>query len=338
VRDLGGALARARLSAYDLVGAGFVTLFAAWIFVTAVARAGNPWPQVVLIVAATAAYGIGRTRGGRRPVLAAAAVVVGILTGTLLSGPAAFTGGPLAPPLGYANANGALFALGAAAAAIVGTATDKELVRQPALMFGVLMLTMAALNTSVAAATLTAGILASALIARWLGRWVALVAPLLVSGVVATTVALGLTYGTGIASALEEELTERRRVLWHDALEITATEPVFGVGPGRFAVTSPTALSDADAVWAHSAYLEVAAEHGIPGAVLLCALLLWVFGGLYRSHQNKRIVVIGTATATAVTVHAAVDYVAHFLVVVIVAALLVGLASSRALPRAAKRR
>ena len=75
---------------------------------------------------------------------------------------------------------------------------------------------------------------------------------------------------------------------------------------------APTALADADARWAHSAYLQVGAETGVIGAALLGLVLLWVFGALYRSRQDERLIVIGTAAVTALAVHAAIDYVAHF--------------------------
>ena len=66
------------------------------------------------------------------------------------------------------------------------------------------------------------------------------------------------------------------------------------------------------------------------GVVLLSLVLLWVFGALYRSWQDLRFIVIGAAAATEVAVQAAIDYLAHFPVVMIVAALFTGLASSRA--------
>ena len=113
-------------------------------------------------------------------------------------------------------------------------------------------------------------------------------------------------------------------------MDIAADEPVFGVGPGFFAQASPTALADADARWAHSAYLQVGAETGVIGAALLGLVLLWVFGALYRSRQDERLIVIGTAAVTALAVHAAINYVAHFPALVIIAALLAGLASARA--------
>ena len=74
---------------------------------------------------------------------------------------------------------------------------------------------------------------------------------------VAVTIVLGLTQ-TSLPPLLDE-LSERRTRLWREAMEITVREPVFGAGPGMFAQTSPTALADADARWAHSAYLQVAA-------------------------------------------------------------------------------
>lgn len=320
---------RPRLDGYDLLGLGLVTIFAAWIVVTAAVQAGNPLPQVALLAGATAAYAVGRRRGGRRPVFVAAVIVLAILAGTVLSGPSAFSGGPLAPPLGYANANGAMVALGAAAAAIMATVANLEVVRQPAAVLAIVMLTLAGVNTSRAAIALTAGILVAAVVARWLSRWVALVAPLLIAVAVTSTIVLGLTHGSPTVPPLKDSLTGRRMVLWQEAIEITAGEPVFGVGPGMFAETSPTALADADARWAHSVYMEAAAETGIPGALLLGALLLWTFGALYRSRQDSRLVVIGTAAVTAFAIHAAIDYVASFPAVVLIAAILAGLASSR---------
>ena len=321
-------MTRVRIDPYDLLGLGLGAALIAWICVTAAARIGNPLTQVAVLVLASAAYLIGRTVGGRRPVFVAAVVVAAILAGTVLSGPAAITGGPLAPPLGYANANGALYTLGAAAASIVAVAANKNTVRQPAAMLAIVMAALAAFTGSKAAITLSLGVLAVALFCRALGRWVALFAPLVVAGAVATTVVLGLTHGTAAFPRLVEGLTDRRTELWQDALDIISAEPVFGVGPGMFARISPTALGDADAVWAHSAYLQVGAEHGIPGALLLGALLLWVFGALYRSRQNPRVIVIGVAASTAFAIHAAIDYVAHFPAVVLVAALIAGLASS----------
>lgn len=318
---------RGRLECYDAAGIALAASFAAWTVVSAVIRAGNPWPQVALLAAATTAYAIGRVQGGRRPVFVPAAVVVSILVGTVVSGPAALSGGPLAPPLGYANANGALFTLGVAAACIVAIVANKEPVRRVAGVLAVVLLGLAVFTLSKTAVVLAVGILVIAIVAHRLGRWVALVGPFVVLAAVAVTVVLALTNGS--LPLLSDELSERRTVLWREAMAITADEPMFGVGPGIFAQTSPTALADADARWAHSAYLQVAAEAGVVGAVLLGLILLWLFGALYRSQQDLRHVMIGTAAITAIAVHAAIDYVAHFPAIVVIAALLAGLASAR---------
>lgn len=318
---------RGRLEWYDAAGIVLAAAFAAWTVVSAAARAGNPWPQVALIAAVTTAYAVGRTQGGRRPVFVAAVVIASILVGTVASGPAALSGGALAPPLGYGNANGALFTLGVAAACVATILANKEPVRRVAGVLAIVLLGLAAFTLSKTAVVLAAGVLLIAIVAHRLGPWVALIAPFVVLATFTVTVVLGLTHG-GLPPVFEE-LSERRTLLWREALEITAQDPVFGVGPGMFAQTSPTAMADADARWAHSAYLQVAAETGVVGALLLGLLLSWTFGALYRSRQDLRLLVIGTAAVTALAIHATIDYVVHFPVVVIVAALLAGVASSK---------
>lgn len=319
---------RVRLELYDAAGIALVAAFGAWTLVSGLVRSGNPWPQLALLAAAVTAYVVGRVQGGRRPVFVPAAVAVSIIVGAVASGPAALSGGPAAPPLGYGNANGALYALGVAAACAVAVLADKEPVRLVAGVLAVVFVGLAIATLSKTAAILAVGVLAVGVIAGRLGRWVVVVAPLVVMATFTVTIVLGVNHGR--LPSLFEELSARRTALWRDAMEIIADDPVFGAGPGMFAETSPIAAADADAGWAHSAYLQVGAETGVFGAALLGLLLLWVFGALYRSRQDVRLIVIGTAAVTAFAVHAAIDYVAHFPAIVVVAALLAGLASSRA--------
>ncbi|MFW6039308.1 MAG: O-antigen ligase family protein [bacterium] len=318
-----------RPEAYDLLGIVLVAAFAAWTVVSAVVRGSNSGPQLAMVAVATAAYLAGRMRGGERPVFVAGAIVASILIVTVLSGPGAVSGGPSAPPLGYANANGALFTLGVAAAAMVAILANKELVRRPAGVLTVVLLALTAATTSRAAVVLATAVMLIVLVAHRIGRWVALAGPLLVAGASAVTIMLVLAQDPPALQTLERGLSERRTVLWYEALDMMRDNPVFGVGPGMFSEISPTALGDADAAWAHSAYLQVGAETGVIGLLLLGALLLWAFGALFRSRQDVRLIVVAAAGTTAVAVHAAIDYLAHFPVVVAVASLLTGLASSR---------
>jgi O-antigen ligase len=234
--------------------------------------------------------------------------------------------------MGYGNANGALYALGVAAAAILAVCANSDTIRIPAGVLTVSMFAFTVLTTSIAASALALGILLVAVAVHRFGRRFALAGPFFLMGTIGLTLLVGLGPDLQVVSLAEQALTKARATLWHDALAITADHPVFGAGPGTFAELSPTALSDSDLRWAHSAYLQAAAEMGIPGAVLLLAILLWAFGGLVRSHQDERLVVIGIAAAIAFTVHAGIDYIAHFPALVILVALLTGLASSRRAP------
>jgi len=331
---ISSALRRIKLGRLDAVGVGLAAALAAWIAVSAAVGDGNPLPQIALLVMTCAAYAAGRHFGNdrRSTIRAAASVVLAILMGVVLSGPDALSGAPLAPPLGYGNANGSLYVLGAAAAVLVALSAKPETVRATAGLFAGVFLFLAAMTLSKAATALAMGLILVTLVIRQLPRWFVFAGPLVITGTFAVTAALGLTHGRSIAPSLVDQLSERRSQLWRESIEIIAANPVFGVGPGMFAHKSPTAMSDSDARWAHSAYFQVATELGVVALVLLGLLLLWVFVAIYRSQQSDRLAIIGAAAVTALAVHAAIDYIAHFPAVVAIAALLAGLTSSRQAP------
>src|SRR5690606_15055116 len=84
----------------------------------------------------------------------------------------------------------------------------------------------------------------------------------------------GATHETTTRTMVGDQLTGARLSLWADALSMAREQPLAGAGPGSFATTSPTALSDNDLGWAHSAPLQLLAETGLLGfliVVLLCA-------------------------------------------------------------------
>jgi O-antigen ligase len=228
--------------------------------------------------------------------------------------------GPLTSPLGYSNATAAFFvAVVGAALMLLGRSGDRTL----QLSAGVAALaacTVPLLNGAVAAATVTL-VLPLALAARPLGgriRSVVAATAVALLGVIAFTLLIGVIY-TGSSSLdriAASMLSERRPVLWRDAIGLVATDPLSGVGTGRFSQESPTARADGDAAWAHNEFLEVAAGTGLPGGALLLAVVLLVLLRLWHGPRDAATGVAAT-TVAAVCVLAAIDYVLHFPAVVV---------------------
>jgi O-antigen ligase len=152
--------------------------------------------------------------------------------------------------------------------------------------------------------------------------------------VLATTVVLGARHSIGgpagpLGRVANDTLTERRLVLWHDALTLLRLNPEVGVGPGRFKHFSPTARMYPGGRWAHNEFLQHGAETGVVGLALLGLIFLWGFARLWTT-ADGRMAVLGAAALAVLGVHASVDYVMHFPMVPIFAAALVGAGSASA--------
>ena len=241
---------------------------------------------------------------------------------------------PLAGPLGYGNADGALAAQACAAFCLAAAGRSRSS-RTVLLLAAGATVVMTVLTGSKAAAVLAVVVVAVALLP--LGRTVALAGAALLLASVALTVALGATYtahetGTG-ARIVDRTLTARRPLFWHDALVLVRSQPVLGIGPDRYAGTSPLARKDpADDRWAHSEYLQEAAESGVVGGVLLVSLVLWGFAAAHRSTRPDGVVAVGAAGWAAATVQAAQDYTLHYAAVPLLAAALLGAATATRRP------
>ena len=117
--------------------------------------------------------------------------------------------------------------------------------------------------------------------------------------------------GTSTANWADQERTAH----WAAATEMIEARPVTGVGAGQFSEH----YRDATHFWrfrvsqghAHNAYLQVAAEVGLPGllayAGLLCAVLGSVIWRLKSNHEDWLAVGVAAMT-TALLVHQLVDY------------------------------
>ncbi|MDP8969903.1 MAG: O-antigen ligase family protein [Actinomycetota bacterium] len=318
--------------AVDLVGALLFAGTAAWVVVAARVAGGAPGPLVDLLLVTAAAVAAGRllTVLHDRIVPLAVAAWSGAVA---LRDFDILLEGPLRSPLGYNNATGAFF-LVAAAAAFMVAARSTGPVSALGVGVGLAYALVPWLNGSLTAAALVVTLSLAAL-ARHGGTAVRI---MLAGGAVAVVAALAAT--TVVAATFDETdrsapvdrlvdatLTQRRAVLWRDALALLRARPAFGVGVGQFGQESPTALDDRDAAWAHNAYLQMGAETGLAGLALAVAIVLWGFARLWWSPLDGATAVAGLALA-AVGVHAVIDYVLHFPEVPLAAAGLVGAGSA----------
>jgi O-antigen ligase len=119
-------------------------------------------------------------------------------------------------------------------------------------------------------------------------------------------------------------------ILWRDAADLMKEHPLTGVGPRRFRAESQIAIADPDTTETHNEFLQQGAETGIPGLVLLLALFGWVFAGAVRAATPAA--AVGAASVAILGIHSNVDYVMHFPVVVIAAALIAGVATRKTRP------
>jgi O-antigen ligase len=88
-----------------------------------------------------------------------------------------------------------------------------------------------------------------------------------------------------------EESKDARLDLLIESLKITATHPVFGVGPGMFQVATGWRWQDGIGMgWrqTHNTYTELSSETGIPGLLLYMAAFLWCLRTLLAIRRATR--------------------------------------------------
>lgn len=328
----------ARTLTGDAAGLGLALALAAWTvasaFVTGADRL-DAWLVVALIALTAGGFAVGRTIGVRSAVLVPAAVALAVLVATLSAWPVA--GGGFQPGvLGYSNASAELAVQGFAAALTVVAIARRSVLSAVAGLVALVLAAATLLGDSVAAQVLLL-LPAAALVAAFArvgGRWIVGGLALLVLGALVVTIALGVT-GEGsdrdraTNPLIESTLSGRRTALWHDALVLMKGNPVFGVGPGRFEQESPTARSDRDARWAHHAFLQMGAETGIPGLLLLAGLFAWGFARLGLLGAPDAPAIVAAGALAALGIHACVDYVLHFPALPLAAAALFGAVAPR---------
>lgn len=85
---------------------------------------------------------------------------------------------------------------------------------------------------------------------------------------------------------------EGRKTLLLDSLALTATHPLFGVGPGNFAPSDADRASQAGkpGMWllTHNTYTEISAETGVPGFILFIGTLVSTYRLLRSTYKRSR--------------------------------------------------
>ncbi|WP_078862669.1 O-antigen ligase family protein [Streptomyces sp. NRRL F-5123] len=329
----------------DAAGIAVLGCASVWALVAAAGRPARPEGTLLAVLAVSAGYALGRILGALLPALAPTAAAAAVLA--LVLAPAGrLTAHPGAPPLGYPNADAALLVL-ATGAACCAAWTVRGRRRRLALRAAGLGAAAAALALGSAAgfAAGLAVVLCSPAVARLRRRLPALAALALAAALaVGTTCAAAVdALPAGLSASLTGQLTQQRVDLWHEAVTLAERHPMRGVGPERFADSTPVDSAGADAYpdvtlaeglparSPQSAPLQLAAEQGIPGVVLLAVSFGWLLAALWRSPRPTPVVLTAATTLTGLAMLAAVDHVLSYAVVTAGAGFLAGVATARPL-------
>jgi hypothetical protein len=178
---------------------------------------------------------------------------------------------------------------------------------------------------------LAAGLaLAGMLARRW--WWPALA----LLGLILAVAVAGLLTGSGVAAAVRTVAEARanlaspdRTGAVHAALRLVAQQPLTGTGPGHADLRwkGPDHGSQLY-TYVHNEYLQVAAELGLVGLVLLAILLVaiaWLLGRARPTGPARATWAGVVAAAAAFAVHSGFDFVWHLPAIVVTVTLLVGL-------------
>lgn len=291
----------------ETVGLAVAAAAVAWSLFVGYRLDANPWPLVATLTASVAALLVA-DRVTRRAKLAVPLILALLPFAVALTARRTLLDDG---PLGYSNASGALYLLAAAAAVTVGLRATSSRGRRTAAVLALFWAVLVLLVNAQTVAVFT-GLLVIVLFVRSPRA----VRRAVVAGggaallTLVTTVALGLGYVAWLRTevlfrVVDSSLGQVRVALWHDALEQIATRPLFGTGPRRFRADS-VAL-DEWAATVHNEFLQVTAETGLVGGVLVLALLGWVFARLWTTRLDVSALPAVVALA-GITVQANIDF------------------------------
>ena len=152
-----------------------------------------------------------------------------------------------------------------------------------------------------------------------------------VSGLVLLALGLSLPVRAGVSAITGVRLTvddPERAASFSAALQVFDQHRLIGAGPSLPTLTWASGTGSSVYRYAHNEYLQVLAELGIVGGLLLATLLASVLRRLWQRRRTGGAVSAGALAAiSALTLHAGFDFVWHIPAIPLLAAALVGLAS-----------
>jgi hypothetical protein len=155
--------------------------------------------------------------------------------------------------------------------------------------------------------------------------------PVAVGSLALLALGLSVPRWTGITAITGARLTvddPERAASFSAALQVFDQHRLIGAGPSLPTLTWTTGTGSNVYRYAHNEYLQVLAELGIVGGVLLATLLATLLWRLYQRRRTGGAVSAGAlAAAAALAFHAGFDFVWHIPAIPLLAAALVGLAS-----------
>jgi O-antigen ligase len=322
----------------DVAGVLVLGACTAWALTTAAGRDARPEGLLLAVLAVGAGYATGRIVGSLLPVGAGAgAALAGVFlalfgpsSSRVLPGAIEFAG-----PDGRNGVTAALLTLAVGAACCAAWATP---VRSTRVALRLLAAGIAAAALLVGTPVGFAAALGVLLCSLGAGRIRRRLVPLAAMGLAAVAVT-GITLAVAqdalphkATVTLEGALTEHRIDLWQDALHLAGEHPVLGNGPDTFGELSPTTRETAESDGKpHSAPLQLAAEEGVPGVLLVGAVYAWLLFALGTSPRPTPVVLTAGAALSALAALAAIGNALSFAQVTAGAAVLAGIACARRL-------
>jgi hypothetical protein len=310
----------------DVVGLVLFVLLIAWVWWASQQRGADAGPLVLLLVAVALTAVVSRWVTFFHATLPPALLALGIAVYAITTGDD--LPHRLGPGGGSVEAAGALFATATGAAAMV---TLRLAPFWPRLAFGLLTASLFSLTlvTGSSIATVVAGVVLLATVAflgmgmkepRWVVVWPAMVAVLLLLG----SISYALLVPVGEEGLLRPapDLHER----WSTAVDVASDAPLYGVGRGEVG-REAVDLADQPG-WARHEPLQLAAETGVIGGVLLVTLLGWALVWMSQPGWRRGSSIAGAVLAGSI-VHACFVPIWHVPVVPLTLAALVGMASMR---------